>query len=140
MKILLAADGSKYTQKALDFIVMHKQFVGRTDELLLVHVQTLLPTVFTASISVEKALAFQEEEAEKVFSPMQKFLDKNSLKYRCVSVIGSIAKTIVSVAEKEHVNFILMGTHGRDLIGRALMGSVAQKVVANSTVPVLLVK
>ena len=140
MKILLAADGSKYTQKALDFVVTHKQFVGHTDELLLVHVQTLLPTVFTAAISVDKALEFQEEEAEKVFSPVRKFLDENSLKYRCVSVIGSIAKEIVGVAEKEHVNFILMGTHGRDLIGRALMGSVAQKVVANSSVPVLLVK
>ena len=100
----------------------------------------LLPTVFTAAISVEKALELQEEEAEKVFSPMREFLDKKSLKYRCVSVIGSIAKEIVSVSEKEHVNLILMGTHGRDLIGRALMGSVAQKVVANSTVPVLLVK
>lgn len=140
MKILLAADGSKYTQNALDFIVTNKQFVGHTDELLLVHVQMLLPTVFTAAISVEKALEFQEEEAQKVFSPMREFLDKSSLKYRCVSVIGSIAKEIVSVAEKEHVHLILMGTHGRDLIGRALMGSVAQKVVASSTVPVLLVK
>ena len=100
MKILLAADGSKYTQRALDFIVMHKQFVGHTDELLLVHVQMLLPAVFTAAISVEKALESQEEEAEKVFSPMREFLDKKSLKYRCVSVIGSIAKEIVSVSEK----------------------------------------
>ena len=140
MKILLAADGSKYTQKAMDFIVTHKQFVGHTDELLLVHVQMLLPTVFTAAISVEKALEFQEEEAEKVFSPMREFFDKRSFRYRCVSVIGSVAKEIVSISEKEHVNLILMGTHGRDLIGRALMGSVAQKVVANSTVPVLLVK
>lgn len=140
MKILLAADGSEYTQKALDFVVRHKQLVGQTDELLLVHVQMLLPTLFTAAISVDKALELQENEAEKVFSPIRKFLDKNSLKYRCVSVIGSIAKEIVGVAEDEHVNFILMGTHGRDLVGRALMGSVAQKVVANSTVPVLLVK
>ena len=140
MKILLAADGSGYTQKALDFIVTHKQFVGQTDELLLVHVQTLLPTVFTAAISVDKALELQEEEADKVFSPIKEFLNKNSIKHRCVSVIGSIAKEIVSVAEDEHVNLILMGTHGRDLVGRALMGSVAQKVVANSNVPVLLVK
>ena len=100
----------------------------------------LLPTVLTAPISVQKALEFQEEEAEKVFSPMREFLDKKYLKFRCVSVIGSIAKEIVSVSEKEDVNLILMGTHGRDLIGRALIGSVAQKVVANSTVPLLLVK
>jgi len=35
---------------------------------------------------------------------------------------------------------IVMGTHGHGLLGRALMGSVAQKVVAETDVPVLLVK
>jgi len=34
----------------------------------------------------------------------------------------------------------VMGTHGRGLLGNALMGSVAQRVVSGSTVPVLLVK
>jgi len=33
-----------------------------------------------------------------------------------------------------------MGTHGRDVAGQVLMGSVAQRVVANSDTPVLLVK
>ncbi|HEY1230409.1 MAG TPA: universal stress protein [Ramlibacter sp.] len=35
---------------------------------------------------------------------------------------------------------IVMGTHGYGMIGRALMGSVAQGVVAQSDVPVLLVQ
>jgi nucleotide-binding universal stress UspA family protein len=35
---------------------------------------------------------------------------------------------------------VVMGTHGHGLLGRALMGSVAQRVVTESTVPVLLVR
>ena len=35
---------------------------------------------------------------------------------------------------------IVMGTHGHGLLGRAIMGSVAQRVVTDSDVPVLLVK
>ncbi len=35
---------------------------------------------------------------------------------------------------------IVMGTHGHGLIGRALMGSVAQRVVTDAEIPVLLVK
>ena len=57
-----------------------------------------------------------------------------------MSLIGSVATVIVDTATKEHVDMILMGTHGRDVAGQAIMGSVAQKVVASSTVPVLLVK
>ncbi len=140
MKVLLAADGSEFTKKALVYMAEHKQFLGAQDELLIVNVQTLLPTILTAAISVEKALVLQEAEAEKVFAPVRKFLDKHSFKYRCVSVIGSIATEINDLAESEHVHLILMGTHGRDLMGRAIMGSVAQKVVAKSTIPVLLVK
>ena len=140
MKILLAADGSKYTQKALDFIVMHRKLLDAQTELLVMHVQMPLPTGFNLIMGFDKALELHAIEAKKIFAPVKKFLEKNAVKCRCVSAIGPIVKEIVDAAKNEHVDLILMGTHGRDLVGRALMGSVAQRVVANSTVPVLLVK
>ena len=140
MKLLLAADGSKFTQNALDFIVKHPHLRSSEDELLVVNVQPLLPTVFNAVLSVDKALELHESEADKVFLPIRKFLDKNKVKHRCISLIGSIATKIVTAAQDEHVNLIVMGTHGRDFLGTAVMGSVAQKVLAQSTVPVMLVK
>ena len=140
MKLLLAVDGSDYTHKALEFIVDHKHLQSAQSELIVVHVQPLLPTVFNVVLSVEKALELNESEAEKVFIPVRKFLDKNGVKHRCMGLIGSVASKIVAVAKDEHVNLIVMGTHGRDFLGSAVMGSVAQKVVAQSTIPVLLVK
>lgn len=140
MKILLAADGSKYTQKALDFIVMHRKLLDAQTELLVMHVQMPLPTGFNLIMGFDKALELHDIEAKKIFAPVKKFLEKNAVKYRCLSAIGPIVREIVDAAKNEHVDLILMGTHGRDLVGRALMGSVAQRVVANSTVPVLLVK
>ena len=140
MKILLAADGSKYTQKALDFIVMHRKLLDAQTELLVMHVQMPLPTGFNLIMGFDKAQELHDIEAKKIFAPVKKFLEKNAVKYRCLSAIGPIVREIVDAAKNEHVDLILMGTHGRDLVGRALMGSVAQRVVANSTVPVLLVK
>ena len=140
MKILLAADGSKYTQKALNFMVAHRHLLKQQGELLVLHVQMPLPTGFNVILGFEKALELHAIEAEKTFKPVRKFLDKHAITYRCLTAIGPIVKEIVDAAKNEHAQLIVMGTHGRDLVGRALMGSVAQRVVAQSDVPVLLVK
>ena len=47
---------------------------------------------------------------------------------------------IVRLAEQEHVDMIVMGTHGRTGLSRLLMGSVAEAVVRRADCPVLVVK
>ena len=49
-------------------------------------------------------------------------------------------KKIVRAAARDKAHMVVMGTHGHGLVGRALMGSVARRVVTDCTVPVLLVK
>ena len=140
MKILLAADGSDYTQKALDFIAAHQHLLGAERELVVIHAQMPLPAGFNVVMGFEKSQELHTLEADTVFKPVKAFLDGHGIKHRCLTAIGPIVKEIIDAATAEHVHLILMGTHGRDLVGRAVMGSVAQKVVALSTVPVLLVK
>ena len=55
-------------------------------------------------------------------------------------VIGSPATAIVFLAEKENAEMIVMPTHGRTGLLRALMGSVAEEVVRKAKCPVLTVK
>lgn len=53
---------------------------------------------------------------------------------------GSPGKEIVRYADDENCDLVVMGTHGRGGIDRLLMGSVAERVVRTSTVPVLTVR
>ncbi|MCH8060877.1 MAG: universal stress protein [Chloroflexi bacterium] len=53
---------------------------------------------------------------------------------------GKIEETIVKVAEREGFDLIAMTTHGRTPLGRGIWGSVADKVIRTSSVPVLAVK
>ena len=140
MNILLAADGSTYTQKALDFIVANKQSLDLRNELLVMHVQLPLSAGFNVVMGFEEAEKLHATEAETILRPIQNFLDEHAVACRCVTKIGEIVNEIIETSKIEQVHMIIMGTHGRDLIGRAIMGSVAQQVVAQSTVPVLLVK
>jgi nucleotide-binding universal stress UspA family protein len=54
-------------------------------------------------------------------------------------MIGDAGEEIVRTAEKEGIDLIVMGTHGRKGLDRTLFGSVAGFVVKHSSVPVLTV-
>jgi universal stress protein A len=52
-------------------------------------------------------------------------------------ITGEPASELVRLAKAQHVDMIVMGTHGRTGILRLLMGSVAEAVVRRSDCPVL---
>ena len=53
---------------------------------------------------------------------------------------GDPGESIVSAAEAERVDLVVVGTHGRGTIGRLLLGSVSDHVVRNAPCPVLVVR
>lgn len=54
--------------------------------------------------------------------------------------IGSPADVILTFAEEEGIDLIVMGTHGRKVLDRMLFGSTAQRVVRRAHSPVLTVR
>ncbi len=54
-------------------------------------------------------------------------------------VFGRPAREIVSYASRHGIDMIVMGTHGRTGVSRALLGSVAEAVVRRASCPVLTV-
>ena len=55
-------------------------------------------------------------------------------------VAGRIEDRIVTCADNENVDLILMATHGRTGVKRWVMGSIAEKVLRSSKMPVLMVR
>jgi nucleotide-binding universal stress UspA family protein len=53
---------------------------------------------------------------------------------------GPTAPEICNVATEVGADLVIMGTHGRGALGRALLGSTANAVVRSSPVPVLTVR
>lgn len=140
MKIILAADGSKFTKKALAFLVTHEGLAGPGDEVVVVHVQPALPPRVRAAVGADVARDYQQEEAEKVLGPIRKFLGKHDIAFRCEWSVGLPDEQILKAARKAKAQVIVMGTHGHGLLARTFLGSVAQKVVTGAEVPVMLVK
>jgi nucleotide-binding universal stress UspA family protein len=139
MRILLAADGSKFTKKALAFLVTHE---GLADggELVVLNVQPPLPPRVKTLAGAAVVADWYRDESTRVMAPIEKFLARHDVRFRCRWVVGHASDEIVAAARNDKAAMIVMGTHGHGLVGRALMGSVAQKVVVAAPVPVLLVK
>lgn len=53
---------------------------------------------------------------------------------------GDPGDMIVSAAEAEHADMVLVGSHGRGVVGRFFLGSVSEHVVRNAPCPVLVVR
>jgi nucleotide-binding universal stress UspA family protein len=78
--------------------------------------------------------------ADTEFAKSLKWAQKEGVDVKAVFKTGHVAETILATIDKLSPDMVVMGAKGRSGLVDVLMGSVAQRVAAKSTVPVLLVK
>ena len=140
MKILLAVDGSTYTQKMLAYLTSHQEMLGAGQEYTVITVQPLLPARARAALGKEVVDEYYDEESTKILQPVQEFLKSHGVQAQTISKVGPIADTIIKEAQEGKFDMIAMGTHGHGTLGRLVMGSVSSQVLAGCTIPVLLIR
>jgi nucleotide-binding universal stress UspA family protein len=87
-----------------------------------------------------RAVDALEEHGEDVLEEAGKTLETLGVPYETDVVQGNPAPTIVEYAEEFGLDLVVTPTHGREGVSRYLVGSVAEKVVRLSSVPVLTVR
>ncbi|SCK53242.1 Nucleotide-binding universal stress protein, UspA family [Variovorax sp. HW608] len=141
MKILIAVDGSPHTQKAIDYLAKHRHMFVDANELVVVHVCIGVPGHIARHLSKGTIAEYYQEETAKVIEPVRAQLARHDIaNYRIDERHGHAAEEIIKSAGECGAELIVMGTHGHGLIARAIMGSVATKVVAETDISVLLVQ
>lgn len=140
MKILLAVDGSKFSKKAVAYILANDNLLGDDGEVVVLNVQPQVPNRVSRLLGANVVKQYHADEAAKVLKPITQILDRHKVSYTVVTKIGHPGDEIVAVSNKVKAHMIVMGTHGHGVLGRALMGSVAQSVLGHCTIPVLMVK
>ncbi len=87
-----------------------------------------------------QAVDILEREGRDIVEEAGKTLETLGASYRTDVVQGNPAPTIAEYAEAYDQDLVVMPTHGREGVSRYLAGSVAEKVVRLSSVPVLSVR
>ncbi|RYF15350.1 MAG: universal stress protein, partial [Comamonadaceae bacterium] len=124
----------------LAFLVTHEEIAGAGGEVVVVNVQPAVPPRVKSMVGSAAVADYHRDESEKVLKPIGKFLERHGIAYTTRSAVGHPGVEIVKAAKKEKAQMIVMGTHGHGILGRALLGSVAQNVITDCEMPVLLVK
>ncbi len=140
MKILVAVDGSPTTKRALAYLAAHDEWLGAHHRYTLLNVTSAVPPRAAAVIDKATLAGYYAEEAEKVFKPLRTFFVKQNLNAEYLAKVGHAAEVIAAVAKKGDYDLLMMGTHGHGALGNLVLGSVSTKVLAHSSVPVLLIR
>lgn len=131
--ILVPTDFDEHASRAFDAAVsLAQKFDGR---ITLLHVYQIPPSIYSSDLAwptEQLAAAAKTSLAEAIAKAKAIYPQTESL-----LEVGSPGETIISAANKTHADLIVMATHGRRGIARALLGSVTEKVVRLSQIPVL---
>ena len=140
-RILCPLDFSEYSARAYDYgYSLARHYEAR---LYLEHVIPALPLLYPEYASPDVVNEIQHDLAANAQRQLEKMASCHPPLAVPVELIvqeGNPADSILTSAEAEAADLIVMGTHGRQGIDRLMMGSVTTKVLHRARCPVLVVR
>ncbi len=135
--ILVPTDFGDASEAAIEYAIDLAKSLG--SEVVMMHAFEIPAVGFP-----DGALVATAEMTNRVLEGAQVGLERQVSNYeargvplRSVIKQGDPWRTVIATAEEVGADLIIMGTHGRKGLPRALLGSVAEKVVRTAPIPVL---
>lgn len=137
MNILIPTDGSAAALRAAKFAAklgedVHITLMSVHDDAGLRHLKK-----YVARDSISDYLRCLSEKDLKATHDM---LNKLGVSHDMIIKTGHVAEEILKIAKVEKYDLLVMGAKGRSVISDMLIGSVAQRVMTLTVLPITLVK
>ena len=140
-KILVPLDGSELSESVLLHAVALAKLADA--EIVLFRVVTVPVNSFMVVTEPQLAVDLREDadaEAIEYLNGITAKLHAEGINASAEIGSGVIAGTIQDCAKNVHADLIAMSTHGRGGLARLMIGSVADQLVRDSHLPVLLIR
>jgi nucleotide-binding universal stress UspA family protein len=138
--ILVPVDFSDCSLAGLTYAVRFAKEVG--GRIIVLHVADLGPVMMTTGCGDYDSVTYMEAARRRCSDQMQAFLkrvDFGGVRVDTSAVAGYCPAAIYEAAVKKGADLIIISTHGRTGLRRALIGSVAEGTVRHTVCPVLVV-
>jgi len=134
--VLIATDFSHYSNTALHFgLEISESYNASASIVFVVPNDPYLLAGPDAYVAARDAARRDLEELEADLK--RTHADLAPERYHLYLLEGDIAEAILDFARKKEADLIVLGTHGRGGLRKALLGSVAERVFRHAPVPVL---
>lgn len=141
-RLLVPVDGAELSARAIDQSIELARQLGAAITGFVAEPLAPLPSEGVNAIAVGKTVSVEEQRGAEHARVLLRRFEKQA-RQRGVPFDGQysqaqdIGKAIIAAAERHHCDMIVMVTHGRGVVGRLLLGSHTNAVLAHSPVPVL---
>ena len=139
-KILFPVDLSDVSPKLVPYVAMvARKFEAEIHLLFVVRDFSYFTAVYVKDLTVD---SFEREVASGVKKRLQEFKESYLTEFpntKAVVVAGYVPEEIKKHIQSEGIDLLIMGTHGRKGLEKVIFGSVAERMVKTSPVPVFLV-
>jgi len=144
-KILVPMDGSELAECVLPHV---ETIAGGCSTEAVVFLRVIEPFVMTSGYfgadfsgeEIARINAENEKSAKKYIKKLVERTNYGSVKIEGKTVMGRAAEAIAEYAKNNEMDLITISTHGRSGISRWVWGSVADRVLRSSCVPVLMIR
>lgn len=139
-KILCPIDLSEVSGEIADYAAQQAACTGA--EVIVVHVEPALYLHADTDIPYSIEEKFMDESAKYARAYMEKFVPEHFPKGNAIGKVisGYAPESIIQMIKDDNIDLVVIGTHGMKALHVMLFGSVAEKVLKLSPVPVLLVR
>lgn len=134
--ILIAVDFEEPSRRAIDVAKELAPKLGA--ELVLVHAYEL-PVYTYPGLEPMILPGFHSEVTQAARRALENLANEAGIASSMLRD-GNPVREILAAARERRASMIVMGTHGRKGLSHALLGSVAEKVIRQSEIPVLTVR
>jgi nucleotide-binding universal stress UspA family protein len=139
--ILVPLDGSAFGEHALPLALSIARRAGA--ELQLLHVYAPLAAVYAEGAAfIDRELDHELKERQRTYlsEVAQRLKGFAEVRVRPIVLEGAVAPTVRATAQGTGAGLVVMTTHGRGALARLWLGSVADQLVRDLPVPLLLVR
>ncbi|WP_298235651.1 universal stress protein [uncultured Azohydromonas sp.] len=140
VKMLVAVDDSDCSKRMLAHLVSHEGWCDGGHEWTVFHGVPPLPHRAAALADPPSVEGYYASDAERVLRPVRNFLRRHGIQPIFLHKVCTPEREIARLANSGRFHLVVMGSHGRGALGAAVLGSVAQKVLASTKTPVLIVR
>ena len=140
MKILLAVDGSKSSTQTATWLAKHSALFAAPLEIVLFHAGQRLMRSVEVRLGRAETARYYAGNVRHAFRAARRILKRAGLPFVEVFELGETVELISRAARRNACDLVVMGSRGHGPLRQALLGSVATKVIAHSTKPVLVAR